>query len=171
MAEETILLLLLSDVRGFVCIYTLEESMTGRILEGKYKLIEKIGEGGMADVFKAISIPGGNYVAIKMLKPEFTNDSEFIRRFEAEAQAAASLSHDNIVSIYGVGVEKDMHYIVMEYVDGITLKEYISRKGIILWSEAIDIALQICSAIREAHEHGIIHRDIKPHNILYHHGG
>lgn len=141
--------------------------MIGKLLNNKYKLIEKIGEGGMADVYKAISVSGGNYVAVKMLKPEFTNDSDFIRRFEAEAQAASSLNHDNIVSIYDVGVDGDVHYIVMEYVNGITLKKYISQKGIIFWSEAVDIALQICSAIKEAHRNGIIHRDIKPHNILY----
>ena len=141
--------------------------MIDRILNGKYKLIAKIGEGGMANVYKAISIPDGMYVAVKILKPEYSNDNEFIRRFKAEAKAAASLDHPNIVAIRDVGMEEDIHYIVMEYVEGITLKEYISRKGILLWSEAAEIAIQICSALQEAHDHGIVHRDIKPHNILY----
>jgi len=103
---------------------------------------------------------------VKILRPEFTNDEEFVKRFRIEAQAAASLSHPNIVSIYDVGHEDNIHYIVMEYIDGVTLKEYISREGPLKWKEAVNIAIQICSAIEQAHRNHIVHRDIKPHNIL-----
>lgn len=141
-------------------------AMEGRILGGRYELLEKIGGGGMALVYKAKCQLLNRYVAIKVLRPEFTADEEFVKRFRVEAQAAASLSHPNIVSIYDVGKEDDMHYIVMEYVNGITLKDYIVQQGALDWREAVNIVIQICSAIEHAHKNHIVHRDIKPHNIL-----
>jgi len=140
--------------------------MEGRILGGRYELLEKIGGGGMALVYKAKCRLLNRFVAVKLLRPEFTTDEEFVKRFRVEAQAAASLSHPNIVSIYDVGQEDDLHYIVMEYVNGITLKEYIMQKGVLNWKEAVNIVIQICSAIEHAHKNHIVHRDIKPHNIL-----
>lgn len=140
--------------------------MEGKILGNRYELIEKIGEGGMAVVYRAKCKLLNRYVAVKILKPEYVNDQELVKRFQIEAQAAASLSNINIVSIYDVGHEGDIHYIVMEYVDGETLKDYIARKHVINWEEALAISAQICSAIEHAHKNKIIHRDIKPHNIL-----
>lgn len=140
--------------------------MEGQILGNRYELLEKVGGGGMALVYKAKCRLLNRFVAVKILRPEFTNDEEFVRRFRIEAQSAASLSHPNIVSIYDVGHENNVHYIVMEYVDGITLKEYITRNKKLDWREAIDITIQICSAIEQAHRNHIVHRDIKPHNIL-----
>lgn len=140
--------------------------MEGQILGNRYQLIERIGGGGMAVVYKAKCLLLNRYVAVKVLRSEFTDDEEFVKRFRVEAQAAASLSHPNIVSIYDVGHEGKTHYIVMEYVDGITLKEYITQRGVLPWRDAINIAIQICSALEQAHKNGIVHRDIKPHNIL-----
>lgn len=141
--------------------------MIGQILGNRYELIEKIGGGGMALVYKARCKLLNRFVAVKVLRPDFTNDEEFIKRFKIEAQAAASLSHPNIVSIYDVGNEEDIHYIVMEYIDGNTLKEYLEEKGALDWKEAVNISIQICLAIKHAHENNIVHRDIKPHNILF----
>ena len=141
--------------------------MIGQILGNRYELIEKVGGGGMALVYKARCKLLNRFVAVKILRPDFTNDEEFIKRFKIEAQAAASLSHPNIVSIYDVGNEEDIHYIVMEYIDGATLKEYIEEKGALDWKEAVNISIQICLAIKHAHENNIVHRDIKPHNILF----
>ncbi len=140
--------------------------MTGKALNNRYELIEKIGTGGMADVYKARCRVLKRFVAVKILKDEFVNDEEFLQRFEREAYAAGSLNHPNIVSIYDVGREENIHYIVMEYVDGITLKEYIRQNGALPWDEAADIAISILSALHKAHRHNIIHRDIKPQNIL-----
>lgn len=140
--------------------------MTGRVLNNRYELVEKIGSGGMADVYKAKCRVLKRWVAVKILKDEFVNDEEFLERFEREAYAAASLNHPNIVSIYDVGREGNIHYIVMEYIDGITLKEYIRQNGALPWQEAADIAISVLSALHKAHRHGIIHRDIKPQNIL-----
>ena len=140
--------------------------MEGRLLGNRYQLIERIGGGGMAIVYKAKCLLLNRYVAIKILRSEFTDDEEFVKRFRVEAQAAASLNHPNIVSIYDVGKQDDSQYIVMEFIDGITLKEYITQKGILPWREAIDIAVQICSALEQAHKNHIVHRDIKPHNIM-----
>lgn len=120
----------------------------------------------MAVVYKAKCLLLNRYVAVKILRSEFTDDEEFAKRFRVEAQAAASLNHPNIVSIYDVGRQDDTQYIVMEYIDGITLKEYIGRNGALPWKQAVGIAIQICSAIEQAHKNHIVHRDIKPHNIL-----
>lgn len=140
--------------------------MTGRVLNNRYELVEKIGTGGMADVYKARCRVLKRWVAVKILKDEFVNDEEFLERFEREAYAAGSLNHPNIVSIYDVGREDNIRYIVMEYVDGITLKDYIRQNGALPWDEAADIAISILSALHKAHRHNIIHRDIKPQNIL-----
>ncbi len=140
--------------------------MQGQILGNRYELIEKIGGGGMAIVYKAKCNLLNRFVAVKILRPEYTNDEEFVKRFLIEAQSVASLSHPNIVSIYDVGHEENVHYIVMEFINGVTLKDYIGQKGTLPWREAVNIAIQICSAIEHAHRHHIVHRDIKPHNIL-----
>lgn len=140
--------------------------MEGKILGNRYELLEKVGGGGMALVYKAKCRLLNRFVAVKILRPEFTNDEEFVKRFLIEAQSVARLSHPNIVSIYDVGHENGMHYIVMEYVQGITLKELIKRKGVLKWAEAVNISIQICSAIEHAHRNHIVHRDIKPHNIM-----
>lgn len=141
--------------------------MTGTVLGNRYELEEKIGTGGMAVVYKAMDRLLNRYVAVKLLKSEFQGNEEFIRRFNIESQAAASLSHANVVSIYDVGQSDYEQYIVMEFVEGKTLKEYIDeKKGSIYWKEATDIAMQICSALEHAHSKHIIHRDIKPQNIM-----
>ncbi len=141
--------------------------MIGTVLGNRYELLEKVGVGGMAVVYKATDRLLNRFVAVKLLRSEFQGNEEFIRRFNIESQAAASLSHPNIVSIYDVGQSEDMHYIVMEFIEGKTLKEYIAeKKGNINWKEATDIAMQICSALEHAHSKHIIHRDIKPQNIM-----
>jgi serine/threonine protein kinase len=141
-------------------------SLIGKILGGRYELIEKIGGGGMAVVYKAKCHLLNRYVALKILRPEFVEDEEFVYRFKRESQSAASLSHQNIVNIYDVGQEDDIHYIVMEYVKGETLKDYIRRNKRLFPEKATRIAIQICSALDHAHKNHIIHRDIKPQNIL-----
>jgi eukaryotic-like serine/threonine-protein kinase len=138
----------------------------GRKLGNRYEVIERIGGGGMAVVFRALDTLLNRHVSIKVLRAQFANDEDFVRRFRREAQAAASLSHPNVVNIYDVGMEGEDYYIVMEYVDGLTLKEVIQDRAPLPVSEAIDIAKQICSALGHAHENNIVHRDIKPHNIL-----
>ena len=141
--------------------------MIGTVLGNRYELLEKVGVGGMAVVYKATDRLLNRYVAVKLLRSEFQGNEEFIRRFNIESQAAASLSHPNIVSIYDVGQSEDRHYIVMEFIEGKTLKQYIAeKKGTINWKEACDIAMQICSALEHAHSKHIIHRDIKPQNIM-----
>jgi serine/threonine protein kinase len=136
-------------------------------LGGRYDLQEQIGDGGMAIVYRAIDTLLGRQVAVKMLRSQFTSDEEIVSRFRREAQSAASLSHTNIVNIYDVGVtDGNEYYIVMEYVDGPTLKEVIRERGPLPVTEVIDITDQICDALEQAHDRNIIHRDIKPHNIL-----
>ena len=141
-------------------------TLLGKILGGRYELIEKIGCGGMAIVYKARCHLLKRYVAVKILRPELVEDEEFIYRFKRESQAAASLSHHNIVNIYDVGQEDDIYYIVMEYIDGKTLKEYIREKKHLDHEETVKIAIQIASALAHAHKNNIVHRDIKPQNIL-----
>lgn len=140
--------------------------MIGKILSNRYEIIELIGQGGMAKVYKAKDTFLNRFVAIKVLKPEFVGNEQFIKKFKRESQAAASLSHPNIVNIYDVGVVEEINYIVMEFVKGSTLKEHIKLKGPMKWKEVILISTQIASALDHAHKNHIIHRDIKPHNIL-----
>jgi beta-lactam-binding protein with PASTA domain/tRNA A-37 threonylcarbamoyl transferase component Bud32 len=137
-----------------------------KILGNRYELIEKIGEGGMSYVYKARCQILDRIVAIKILKEEYSDDQAFVSRFRTEAMAAARLSHPNIVNIYDVGQQDDVYYIVMEYVEGTTLKELIAQEAPLPVGRAIDIAVMICDGIQHAHDKGIIHRDIKPHNIL-----
>ncbi len=140
--------------------------MVGSVLSNRYELLENIGAGGMAIVYKARCRLLNRYVAVKILRPEFQEDEEFLKRFTIEAQAAASLSHSNVVSVYDVGRHGKLNYIVMECIEGITLKEYMKRKGVLSINEAVDFTGQIASALEHAHAKGIIHRDIKPHNII-----
>lgn len=142
----------------------------GTILLNRYEILEQIGEGGMATVYKAKCHTLDRLVAIKVLKSEYAEDEEFVKKFMMECQSAAKLNHPNIVGIYDFHEieldRKPVYFIVMEYIDGITLKELIEKKGFIPEEEAVDIALQILEALKEAHSHGVIHRDIKPHNIM-----
>ena len=143
-------------------------NLIGKIIGNRYEILEEVGNGGMATVYKAKDHVLNRYVAVKVLKDEYTTDSDFIKRFNTEAQSAASLSHANIVSIYDVGHEEEnnLYYIVMELVKGKTLKEIIKKDGTLSWKWAVNIAIQIASALEVAHKNGIIHRDIKPHNII-----
>ena len=140
--------------------------MTGKILDDRYELMEKIGSGGMADVYKARDILLDRIVAVKILHSSFAEDNDFIIRFRHEAQSAGKLSHPNIVGLYDVGCDSDVHYIVMEYVEGETLKQYIQNHPNIPIDTAVRIAIEIGYALEEAHANGIIHCDIKPHNVL-----
>ena len=141
-------------------------NLEGKMLGNRYEIIEKIGNGGMATVYKAKCHVLNRYVAVKVLKDEFTTDEEFIKRFAAEAQSAASLTHPNIVSIYDVGHEDNLYYIVMELIKGKTLKQIINEDGKLPWKWSLNIVSQIASALETAHRNKIIHRDIKPHNII-----
>ena len=136
------------------------------ISDDRYEIIEKIGSGGMADVYKAKCHRLNRYVAIKILKQEYSGDKNFITKFRGEAQSAAGLSHPNIVSVYDVGEDNGLHYIVMELVEGITLKKFIEKKGRLAIKEAVGIAIQIAQGLEAAHNNHIIHRDIKPQNIM-----
>ena len=138
----------------------------GEFLEERYEILERIGSGGMSDVYKAKCHKLNRLVAIKVLKEEFSEDEGFVSRFKMEAQAAAGLSHPNIVNVYDVVDDGDMHYIVMELIEGITLKNYIAKKGMLDSREAIGIAIQIAQGMAAAHDSSIIHRDIKPQNII-----
>lgn len=142
-------------------------NLEGKLLGNRYEIIEKIGNGGMATVYKATDKVLKRNVAVKILRDEFTTDDEFIKRFEVEAQSAARLTHPNIVSIYDVGVDGNLYYIVMELIQGKTLKEIIVKeKGPLPWKWSINVSIQIASALEMAHRNNIIHRDIKPHNII-----
>ena len=140
--------------------------MSSKVIAGRYELLEKIGDGGMAVVYKAKCRLLNRFVALKILKPEFTKDAKFIENFRKESHAAASLSHPNIVSIYDVGREGNINYIVMELVEGKTLSEIIEKEAPLDYKQVIELTKQIASGLAIAHKHGIIHRDIKPHNIL-----
>ena len=142
-------------------------NLEGRVLGNRYEIIEKVGNGGMATVYKATDLVLKRYVAVKILRDEFTTDEEFIKRFETEAQSAARLVHANIVSIFDVGVDNGIYYIVMELIQGKTLKEIIvGERGPLPWKWSVNVAIQIASALEMAHKNNIIHRDIKPHNII-----
>ncbi len=142
-------------------------SIEGRLVGNRYEILEKIGNGGMATVYKAMDKILKRYVAVKILRDEYTTDEEFIKRFECEAQSAAKLSHQNIVSVYDVGVDGNLYYIVMELIQGKTLKELIiEERGPLPWKWAVNVAIQIAAALEVAHRNNIVHRDIKPHNII-----
>ena len=138
----------------------------GMFIDDRYEIVGKIGAGGMSDVYKAKDHTLGRFVAIKVLKQEFSEDVNFVTKFRTEAQSAAGLEHPNIVNIYDVGSQEGMYYIIMEYVEGITLKTYIEKKGQLTFKEAISIAIQVGRGIEAAHKKNIIHRDIKPQNIM-----
>lgn len=138
----------------------------GMFLADRYEILEQIGTGGMSDVYKAKCHKLNRYVAIKVLKSEFSQDKTFVSKFRVEAQSAAGLTHPNIVNVYDVGDENGIHYIVMELVEGITLKKYIEKRGRLPYKEAISIAIQVANGMEAAHSHNIVHRDIKPQNII-----
>jgi serine/threonine-protein kinase len=138
----------------------------GMFISDRYEIIDKVGSGGMADVYKARDQRLNRFVAIKVLKPEYSSDKSFVNKFRGEAQSAAGLSHPNIVNVYDVGDDSGLHYIVMELVEGITLKRFIERKGKLEVKEAVGIAIQIAQGMEAAHDNHIIHRDIKPQNII-----
>ena len=140
--------------------------LVGKYIGSRYEVLEKVGNGGMATVYKAKDKVLNRYVAIKVLKEEFTTDNEFIRRFNIEAQSAAGLTHPNIVSVYDVGQDNGIYYIVMELVRGKTLKQIIVEDGTLPWKWATNVTIQIASALETAHKNNIVHRDIKPHNII-----
>lgn len=140
--------------------------MIGTILDRKYRIVELIGSGGMAQVYKAINMVNRKTVAVKMLKDEYKDDAEFLRRFSREANAILTLSHENIVRAYGAGTHDGLPYLVMEYVEGRTLKDLISKNGALPVRTAIGITCQILDALYAAHSHGIIHRDVKPQNVI-----
>ena len=144
----------------------LKMNLEGRLLGNRYEILEKVGNGGMATVYKAKCHVLNRFVAVKVLREEFTTDEEFVKRFNTEAQSAASLTHPNIVSVYDVGSEGDLHYIVMELIKGKTLKDIINEDGALSWKWSVNVAIQIASALETAHKNNIIHRDIKPHNII-----
>ena len=141
-------------------------NLVGKYISSRYEILEKIGNGGMATVYKAKCHVLNRMVAVKVLKEEFTTDEEFIRRFNIEAQSAAGLTHPNIVSVYDVGHEDGIYFIVMELVRGKTLKQIINEEGKLPWKWSVNIAIQMASALEAAHRNNIVHRDIKPHNII-----
>ncbi len=136
------------------------------MLVNRYEILGRIGSGGMADVYKATDHKLNRFVAVKVMKPEFSSDSTFIKKFKREAQAAAGLANPNIVNVYDVGEDEGNNFIVMELVEGITLKEYIAKKGKLSVREATSIAIQVCMGLAAAHDQGIVHRDVKPQNII-----
>lgn len=144
----------------------MEDRFIGKRLDGRYEIHDLIGVGGMAYVYRAYDRVEDRWVAIKILKEEFSNNSEFLRRFRNESRAIAMLSHPNTVKVYDVSFGDQIQYIVMEYIDGITLKQYIEQEGAIRWNEAVHFTAQILAALEHAHSKGIIHRDIKPQNIM-----
>jgi len=142
------------------------EKYLGQRLDDRYELLEIIGSGGMAVVFKALCHRLNRYVAVKVLRDELASDEAFRLRFQTESQAVAMLSHPNIVSVYDVSHSDDMEYIVMELIEGVTLKQYMRERGALSWKEALHFAGQVAAALSHAHERGIVHRDIKPQNLM-----
>ena len=145
--------------------------MKGMVFAERYKLEDFIGQGGMSLVYRAVDIRTGHSVAVKILKSEYNSDKEFLERFQREAQAASLMSHHNLVNLLDVGVEGEYRYLVLEYVNGNTLKDIIRQKGRLNYQTAIQITVRILSALQHAHDNGIIHRDIKPQNVLIHADG
>ena len=143
-----------------------KDKYIGRLLDNRYEILEVIGIGGMAVVYKALCHRLNRLVAVKILKDEYTQDGEFRDRFHAESQVVATLSHPNIVSVYDVGCSSEADFIVMELIEGISLKQYMERKGVLNWKETLHFAIQIAKALEHAHSRGIVHRDIKPHNVM-----
>ena len=138
----------------------------GRLLDNRYEILDIIGIGGMAVVYKARCHRLNRLVAIKILKDEYARDEEFRRRLHAEGEAVAMLSHPNIVQVYDVSSTDNAHFIVMELIDGISLKQYMEKKGVLNWKETLHFAMQIAKGLEHAHSRGIVHRDIKPHNVM-----
>ncbi|MEG2208022.1 MAG: protein kinase, partial [Clostridia bacterium] len=145
--------------------------MKGMIFAERYKLEDFIGQGGMSLVYRALDIRTGHSVAVKILKSEYNSDKEFLERFQREAQAASLMSHNNIVNLLDVGVEGDYRYLVLEYVSGNTLKDIIRQRGRLNSNTTVQITIRVLSALQHAHDNGIIHRDIKPQNVLVHSDG
>lgn len=143
-----------------------KDKFIGTRLDGRYELTELIGEGGMANVYRAVDVLDNRVVAVKILKTEYSESEEFQRRFRNESKAIAVLSHPNIVKIYDMGFSEKVQYIVMEYIDGITLKDYIDSEKVLNWKDAVHFVIQILRALQHAHNRGIVHRDIKPQNIM-----
>ena len=148
------------------------DNLIGKRLDGRYSIESLVGVGGMANVYRGTDLKTGNQIAVKVLKDEFLDNEELVRRFKNESKAISILSHPNIVKVYDVSVTDKLQYIVMEYVDGITLKEYLKQRGgALTWKETVHFATQILSALQHAHSKGIVHRDIKPQNVLIHADG
>ena len=142
------------------------DKFIGKRLDGRYEFQELIGIGGMANVYRAFDVVEKKDVAIKILKEEYLGNEEFIRRFRNESKAVASLSHPNIVRIFDVNFGDRIQYIVMEYIDGLTLKEYIEKAQVLNWKDTVHFTVQILRALQHAHDKGIVHRDIKPQNMM-----
>ena len=142
------------------------DSNIGKKLDGRYELLELIGVGGMADIYRAKDLEEDRIVAVKILKTEFAGSDEFLRRFRNESKAIALLSHPNIVKIYDVGFTDKVQFIVMEYVDGVTLTDYIEQQGLLKWRDAVHFTVQILRALQHAHDRGIVHRDVKSSNVM-----
>ena len=143
------------------------DNLIGKRLDGRYSIEGLVGVGGMANVYRGTDLKTGNAIAVKVLKEEFLDNEELVRRFKNESKAISILNHPNIVRVYDVSVTDKLQYIVMEYVDGITLKEYLKQRGgALTWKETVHFATQILSALQHAHSKGIIHRDVKPQNIM-----
>ncbi|MBQ2860588.1 MAG: serine/threonine protein kinase, partial [Peptococcaceae bacterium] len=140
-----------------------------RILANRYELIQKIGTGGMAVVYQAYDTALDRQVAVKLLRDEYIDNPDFIRQFQREAKAVAKLSHQNIVNIYDFGKSDGLMYLVMEYVNGCTLKELIAKQGPLPIQQILDYSIQLCYGLAQAHSHNIVHKDIKPHNIMIEH--
>ncbi|MEG1268537.1 MAG: protein kinase, partial [Oscillospiraceae bacterium] len=138
----------------------------GKKLDGRYEIIELIGAGGMANVYKARDLRENRIVAVKILREEFLDNEELVRRFKNESKAIGLLSHPNIVKVFDVNFSDSVQFIVMEYIDGITLKDYIERKKPLSWKDTVHFTVQILRALQHAHDRGIVHRDIKPQNIM-----